>query len=256
MRALSASDLLDIWERGAGQTSVDQALEILRVAFPQAPEEALARLDIGQRDLCLLRLRSLTFSPQIKGLADCPACSQRLELDFDTRDLPGSAAESSSLLTDPESMKPFQPAASLRVDDYEVTFRLPNSLDLSALSKVTDAASRRQRLLEACVISVQRQEQSLQVSELPSETLNALVERISQDHPLADLTLPITCPVCGHAWEIIFDIVSYFWSEINAWSIRLMREVHTLAAIYGWREADILAMSAWRRQRYLEMIGV
>jgi hypothetical protein len=35
-----------------------------------------------------------------------------------------------------------------------------------------------------------------------------------------------------------------------------MREVHTLAAMYGWRETDILAMSAWRRQRYLEMIGV
>jgi hypothetical protein len=142
------------------------------------------------------------------------------------------------------------------MNDYEVTFRLPNSMDLAALSRVTDAASRRQQLLEACVISVQREAETLTVRELPTEALYALVERMSQDHPLADLTLPVTCPACSHTWEIIFDIVSYFWSEINAWSMRFMREVHTLAITYGWREADILAMSAWRRQRYLEMIGV
>jgi hypothetical protein len=33
-----------------------------------------------------------------------------------------------------------------------------------------------------------------------------------------------------------------------------MREVHRLARVYGWREADILSMSASRRQFYLEMV--
>jgi hypothetical protein len=79
---------------------------------------------------------------------------------------------------------------------------------------------------------------------------------MGQADPLADLTLLATCPACGHNWRILFDIVSYFWDEIQAWGGRLMREVHTLASAYGWRETDILAMSAWRRQRYLEMIGI
>jgi hypothetical protein len=35
----------------------------------------------------------------------------------------------------------------------------------------------------------------------------------------------------------------------------MVREVHRMASAYGWREADILAMSAFRRQRYLELIG-
>jgi hypothetical protein len=252
MRALSASDLLDIWERGAGRAPVEQALAILSIAFPQVPEDALAMLDFVQRDLCLLHLQSLTFGPQIKGLADCPACGQRLELDFDARDLPAW----SSPLPDPESRKSLYRETALRLNDYEVTFRLPNSIDLSALSKLTDASSRRQQLLQACVISAQRDGKTLTAGELPSETLNLLVDRMNQDNPLADLTLPVTCPACRHAWEIIFDIVSYFWSEINGWSIRLMREVHMLAMTYGWREADILGMSAWRRQHYLEMIGV
>ena len=36
---------------------------------------------------------------------------------------------------------------------------------------------------------------------------------------------------------------------------RLLRQVHTLAMAYGWREIDILSMSALRRQVYLEMLG-
>jgi hypothetical protein len=34
-----------------------------------------------------------------------------------------------------------------------------------------------------------------------------------------------------------------------------LREVHTLAWAYGWREADILAMSPARRQFYIELVG-
>jgi hypothetical protein len=34
-----------------------------------------------------------------------------------------------------------------------------------------------------------------------------------------------------------------------------LNEVHMLAWAYGWREADILAMSSARRQFYLERVG-
>jgi len=252
MRALSASDLLNIWERGASRAPVEQALAILSSAFPQAPEDALALLDFVRRDLCLLRLRGLTFGSQIKGVADCPACGNRLELDFDTRDLPAWT----SPLPDIDLEQTLNSETSLLVDDYEVTYRLPNSIDLSVLNQAQDAGSRRHQLIEACIVSAQRDGKTLSATEVPSETLDVVVERISQDHPLADLTLSVTCPTCSHTWEILFDIVSYFWSEIHAWSMRLMREIHTLAVAYGWRESDILELSAWRRQRYLEMIGV
>jgi len=251
MRALSASNLLVIWERGAGKTSIERALTILSVAFPQIPDDTLPSLDIVQRDICLLQLRGLTFGSEIKGLADCPACSQHLELDFDTRDLPAS----SSPLPDPETIKPLNSETFFGPGNYEVTFRLPNSMDLSLVSKMMDPTARRQQLLEACVISVRRDGKTLSGSDLPTEVVDALIERMSQDNPITNLTLPVTCPDCGAAWEILFDIVSYFWGEINAWSIRLMREVHILAMAYGWRETDILAMSAWRRQQYIELIG-
>ncbi len=251
MRALSASDLLDIWDRGAGKAPIEQALAILSVAFPQAHYDTLAKLDVVQRDLCLLELRRQTFGPQIKGLADCPACRQRFELDFDAHDLPAST----SRLPDLDTMKPTSPENSFRMDNYEVIFRLPNSQDLARVSRMIETESRRQQLLAACIVSVWRDGNTLAVNDLPHEVVGVLIERMSQDNPIADLTLPVTCPDCGAAWEIIFDIVSYFWGEVNAWSLRLMREVHILATAYGWPEASILTMSAWRRGQYLELIG-
>jgi hypothetical protein len=35
----------------------------------------------------------------------------------------------------------------------------------------------------------------------------------------------------------------------------MLRDVHALATAYGWREADIVAMSPWRRQVYLDMVS-
>ena len=63
----------------------------------------------------------------------------------------------------------------------------------------------------------------------------------------------IHCPKCGSRWHSTFDIVSYFWSELEVRAKRQLWEVHTLAAAYGWSEADILDMSPMRRQLYMEM---
>ncbi len=252
MHALSASVLLDIWEDGVGKPPVEQALVILGAACPQASGATLANLTIGQRDACLLHLHEMTFGSQLKGLADCPACQECLELALNTQDLLARHGPPS----DPETMELLSQERSFRLEAYEVTFRLPTSADLTALSGQTDAALARQRLLETCILGVRCQGEVQPPRKLPAEILKALIEHMNEAEPLTDLALAASCPVCGHNWQIIFDIVSFFWSEINAWSMRLMREVHMLAMAYGWRETDILAMSAWRRQRYLELIGI
>jgi hypothetical protein len=89
---------------------------------------------------------------------------------------------------------------------------------------------------------------------LPESVVSAMAEQMAQADAPADIQLALTCPVCGQHWQAIFDIVSFFWSEIDAWAYRTLRDVHCLAAAYGWREADILALSPWRRQFYLEMV--
>ena len=63
------------------------------------------------------------------------------------------------------------------------------------------------------------------------------------------------CASCGHRHEVAFDIASFFWGEIDAWASRTFLDVHALAKAYGWREAEILAMSPRRRQHYLDLVG-
>lgn len=248
---LSASNLLEIWERGAHCTPIERALIILDHAFPQAPASWLANLTLGQRDLCLLHLRELTFGSHIHGMAKCPICHERLELTIEMHDLLASDLR----LPDPEAVESPNPHNTFKLDSYEITFRPPSSADLTALTSHNDTTPEHQKLLEACLLSAIHDGETSKVSELPPNILDAIIDSMAQADPLANLTIATTCPTCDHQWEMLFDIGSFFWGEISAWAVRLMQEVHILATTYGWSEADILAMSAWRRQGYLELIS-
>lgn len=258
MQPVSASDLLEIWERGTGRTTLEQALVMMSIVFPSLSWQALAELTIAQRDAALFRLRELTFGSQLKGLADCPACCERLELAFDAQDLRALHVlpQHGFHLPDFAESPSAEGAASLRLAGYRICFRQPTSIDLIKANLSIGAEWAHSLLLNNCIVSVTHKDKAVPVNELPAKVIEKVMEHIGQAAGLANLTISATCPACGNQWEIIFDIVSYFWGEIDAWSARMMREIHLLAATYGWREADILAMSAWRRQRYLELIGV
>ena len=252
MRPLSATALLEIWERGAGRKPVEQALAILGPVCPELSSKALENLTIGQRDAYLIKVRSLTFGSRFTGVVNCPECGEPLEMIFDVHDLLPITMQ----LGDLEPTKSPKSEASLLISPYQVTYRLPTSADLGALSQSEDPNPARQQLLEACVLKVQRGGEDIHLSDLPKDILEKVTEQMHRAEPLANISLRATCPACRHQWQVLFDIVSFLWGEINAWAVRLLREVHILASAYGWREKDILEMSALRRQQYLEMIGV
>ncbi len=242
MRALSASELLNAWEGGLGQPPVERALALLAAACPHTAPEALAKLSIGRRDALLLTLREWTFGAKLSSLAPCPGCGQYLELNFGMADI-----RVKSDGEPPESL-------SLHADGYELHFRLPNSLDLTAAAMSKDVATARIALFERCLLPNHESGEAQRVDALPTTILDKVMETMAEADPQADVQLALRCPTCAHEWQAAFDIVSFFWSEITAWASRLLRDVHALASAYGWRESDILAMSPWRRRRYLEMV--
>jgi hypothetical protein len=103
------------------------------------------------------------------------------------------------------------------------------------------------------VLEVHRDGVALANKELSADLMTVLAQQMAECDPQAEILLNLTCPACNHYWQILFDIVAFFWSEISVQAKRLLHEVHTLARFYGWREADILAMSAVRRQFYLDL---
>jgi hypothetical protein len=251
MRTLSAAELLSVWERTLPQSPVQRALTLLQAACPEVPPEAWARLSIGQRDGWLFRLRDQIFGPELIGLATCPACAGQVEFTFTTTDLGmGPVAAEDVPEGEPQGEELFLSDSGL-----ELRFRLPNSDDLAALTGRPDVASGRALLFQRCLLAAHRDDTALTAEQVPSAVLERVMERMAQADPVADVQLRLSCPWCGHQWESAFDVASFFWSEINAWARRLLHDVHSLALAYGWREPDVLALSPWRRQFYLNLVS-
>ncbi|MBV9786844.1 MAG: phage baseplate protein [Chloroflexi bacterium] len=244
MRGLSKQDLLQIWEIGLHQHPVDRALTILAAVLPALPWEELAALSMGQRDGYLLAAWEHTFGDRLESYAECPQCAERLEFPLSAAALRASAQ--------PEEIEPVQ---GWTVNEYAIQFRLPNSYDLAAIVACADPARAHDLLLSRCVLEVTRDGQSIATDALPATMVSRIAERITVCDPLAEVLLNLECPACARRWQTQFDIAAFFWSELTATARRLLREVHALARAYGWREADILALSAARRQFYLDMVS-
>jgi hypothetical protein len=244
MQTPTTPGLLAAWELGRAEPHPAQrAVALLGALYPDTPRAQLAQLSIGKRDAALLALRRRAFGAPMSGLAACPECGERLELQFKADDLQGLPAE---------GLSGWQ---SVSVEGYEVDFRLPNSADVAAVCVSDGTLSGEQQLLERIVSRAEHAGAAIRPADLPEAVLGALEEKMTQADPPADLQLDLTCENCGARWQSPFDIASFLWSEVDAWAIRLLREVHCLARAYAWREVDILAMSPWRRQVYLELLS-
>lgn len=240
MRALTAMSLLAVWERGGTQSAVVQALSLLAAVVPQVELRDLEGLPIGRRDALLLTLRERLFGSRVQTVIRCPKCHDSLDLAF--------SVDQIRVPMEGESQKEFVS----EIDDYEVTFRLPTSEDLLIVRHQTERDSAKELLLERCLLQVLHR--GAVVTEFPRPLTERVIERMAQVDPQGDVQLAVTCAVCGYQWQALFDIASFVWSEIGAWAKRLLRDVHILASAYGWPEENILKMSAWRRQCYLDMV--
>ncbi len=244
MQAPSAAQLVGMWERGARQPWVDRALTLVSACHPELTDSELRALTVGERDADLLALRELLFGRALKSFAECPHCRARLEFSVDVNDLRISFASFSNAAP-----------AELTLDDIRIRFRRLSSEDLQAAARCADVADARRVLLQRCVVDARRNGEPLAAADLPPACVEALSSRVAALDGAADIALDLRCVACHHAWQLTLDIVRFLWAELNALAKSYLNDVHTLAWAYGWREADILAMSSARRQFYLERVG-
>jgi hypothetical protein len=245
MRALSASEMIAIWERGAAQHPVDRALTLLEACCGE-PRERLAQASIGQRDALLLLVHQQLFGDVLQAFAECPQCRERLEYSLSTREI---AARSQTGAIDSESHLSFVDGG------MQVQLRLPNSFDLGAVAACSDMATARRLLAERCVIEMTRERRAVPVSELTDSAVDRIAAHLASADPQADVVIDLTCAACRHAWQVILEIESFLWIKISSLAKRLLRDVHALARAYGWSEQEILSLSPLRRRAYLEMVG-
>ncbi len=228
MRTLSNPDLLELWERGRGLHPLDRALLILAFALPGEPYDALAGWPLGRRNGALVRLRRACFGSAFTGWVACPQCGERLEFSFDAEPLLQEQQEANQPIT---------------IDGR--SFRPLTSRDLASIAGETDERAAAMQLLRQCCTAP---------SEFTEAELGSIDDLLARADPLAETLLEFACAACSHRWKEPLDVVAWLWAEIEARARRLLFDVHSLAAAYGWSEREILSLSEPRRAVYLEMV--
>jgi hypothetical protein len=215
------------------------------------------RLRIGRRDSHLLQLREWAFGKELTVVVDCPCCKQTLEFTLPVESLrePSIGASDATVVCSADDLHELEGWVELHDAEqcsYELRFRPLNSEDLATCAGLEPAAARR-KLLCCCVVEARRRAASVPPEELPDEVVQQLLKHVAASDPQAERRIELTCPECQQSWREIFDIVSFFWTEIDAWARRTLRDVNVLARAYGWHEKEILALTPMRRQIYIAM---
>lgn len=239
MKSFSAADIIDLWERGASRHPIDQALLVLSHGLPQPDVNHLATLPLGQRDLYLLEVRQQCFGDLLEAYTECPQCQERLEFSLSCAALKTAVPISES------------PKKTVTIDGVDFELRSPDSTDAAACAASESVEAAIEHLLSRCVRCA---DDSVAIGQLMTTARRAAIsEKLAALDPQAEVLVNLSCPACKHDWQEVFEIITYLWTEIRTRARRLLQEIDALARAYGWREADILAMSASRRGLYLQM---
>ena len=231
---LPASTLLDLWETGVAHAPAARPAALLAVSTGESVD-VTARLPLGERDGRLLDWYGTLAGTRLEALTDCPQCGKPVELEFDAADV----------------RRPSGGNGTVRVEEegWSMTWRPPDSLDFCHAAETGTAEAARHVLLERCLTATG----GAAGEPPPAHLMTRLMDLAAAADPQADVRLALDCPDCGAAWQAPFDIGVFLWTRLQAEALRLLGEVHELAAAYSWSEREILALSPARRSTYLEL---
>lgn len=237
----SGAAVLQIWEDAAAARP-EQRGSVIVASAVREPLAMVEAASVGQRDRRLLELRRALIGEAIEARGNCPACAATVEASFAVHDLVAVAPEQAP------------PSVELAHDGLRLTVRAPTAGELTALAaeyRHGDADAARAALLALCVSRCETA--AGEPVTVPAAAAAAVAEAVEELDPLGAIVFALTCPECGTGFETPFDPPAFVWQELSTAANRLLWEVDQLARAYGWREADILALSPVRRRAYLEI---
>src|SRR6267143_1987133 len=222
-------------------------------------EEMARQLLVADRQFLLMKLRQRTFGDLVRADLYCPwaSCGRRASMEFKIGDLP---VEEATQLSPLYSL--FLSRTALDEGDAsrrEVTFRLPTGADQEAVSSLlaTNEAEALSLLLRRTIQRIgscdfPSGEQITELSSLARAEIAAEMERVA---PRVELNLETSCPECGRAFLVPFDIHRFFFGELRTDLHLLYQQVHYLAYHFHWSESEIMAMPGNKRQKYIELLA-
>src|SRR5882672_8356360 len=169
MRALSAQEMLAVWERGLDQLPLERALTLLEASCPESEPRALAAMSIGRRDARLLTLREWAFGSRLTGCSVCKSCNEPLEIDIQIADLRQNADD-----TEPG-------VVSLTASGYELSLRPMNSLDLAACMSAGRRSDITRQLFTRCLVEARSAEGRTSSAQLQADAVPDAVAHLAME---------------------------------------------------------------------------
>jgi hypothetical protein len=203
-----------------------------------------ARWSVGACAERLLGLHESLFGGRLEGFARCPECGAALELGLDISSLRAMV----------------KPVAEMNgvfeLGGVTVEYRALTAADLTDAAACVTVAQAHALLLDRAITASHAPDgEVIAPAQLAGDVVERLAQRLAEGDPWAESLLELACPECMYQWTVLLDVAAFLWTALRARAQRLLQEVHALAAAYGWREKDILALSARRRAAYLAMVG-
>jgi hypothetical protein len=231
--------LLDLWEATLTLPPHQRAQRLAQAAG--ARKEA----SLGESNVALLRLREGMLGQHMPLRTACPQCAGELAFEVNTQQLQAM----------PDATPHGDDGYEVTLGQEQVRFRAPRGQDLSALASLAaqapDAWAR--ALFERCVLQARVNDADVAPAALSAQMQVAVASQIDALEPLASLAFELDCPSCHHHFAAPLDLAAVTFAELRHRAENVLADVAALANAYGWREADVLALSATRRAAYLQL---
>jgi len=239
--AFTEAQMLDLSDVGVSMDPCRRRL-LLAAAGRSGDEGDPGLLSLGAAERLLLDVRRQTFGERLGGSLRCPACGTGLAVQV----------EAAQLIADNSTGAPGP--VEVEVGGLRVRAHPPTLADLVAARAAGDRGDIRRHLISVCVVSADGPSGPVAATDLPDEVIAVVGESLVAADPFVELCLEPTCDACGTAWPAVLDVGRWLWDEVEALAVRLVDQVHSVAAAYGWSEAAVLSLSPRRRQGYVERV--
>lgn len=225
--------LMSTWEAALAQPVATRTATLVAV-LREGADDPLA-LDVGTREHDALRLAARVAGAALDAETICAQCGERMEICV------------------PLAALQFVPTGIAEVRDgaWQIGLRVPDTRDVLAALDFPAGEASEAALFSRCVTSARYNGEARTATDLPAALRAQCEARLDALAPLANLTLDLVCPACGAADAVPLDAGAFVFERMRHWVEDQLDDIARLCRAYGWREADVLAMSAWRRSFYL-----
>lgn len=225
--------------------STRTAVELLQrlVDWPSGDAGDAAELTAPDRDTLLATIYAHVYGDRVDTTARCTACSSPYDISFSLSDLRDILT--SNLAT--EKVQAF-PDGTFR-SESGIHFRLADARDELEVSLLPEAEAAR-ALARRCVLESHPGADSASDEQILSE-LESVMEDVA---PVLDVDINATCPECRSPQTMRFDVQFYLLQALEQDRARLARDIHYIAATYGWRLQDVLSLERSERRRLVQFI--